>query len=89
MEEQKQKIYKNKNSIPKYKNIIIFISEIEEIVERRFLLMWQGFEIYLKDGRSFYFNFLNEQKYEKFKKQLIKNNSELDQLIHKQDYLSK
>ena len=84
-----QKIYKNKNSIPKYKSIIIYISEIEEIVERRFLLMWQGFEIYLKDGRSFYFHFLNEQKYEKFKRQLIKNNSELDQLIHKQDYLSK
>ena len=80
--------YKSKQLIPKDKNILILISEIEEIVERRFLLMWQGFEIYLKDGRSYFFNLLSETKYEKFKSILIENN-ELKQLIHKKDYLTK
>ena len=40
----------------KEKSIIIFFSEIEEIIERRFFLMWQGFEIFLKNGKSYLFN---------------------------------
>ena len=70
------------------KTILIMVSEIEEIIERRFLLMWQGFEIYLKDGRSYFFNLLHESKYEQFKKFLLENN-ELKLLFHKKDYLSK
>ena len=80
--------YKSKRLMPLNKNILILISEIEEIVERRFLLMWQGFEIYLKDGRSYFFNLFHESKYEKLKSFLLKNN-ELEPLIHKKDYLSK
>ena len=40
------------------KEIIIFYSEIEQIIERRFLLMWQGIEIYLKNGKSYFFNLI-------------------------------
>ena len=43
------------------KNIIILYSEIEQIIERRFLLMWQGFEIYLKNGKSYFFNLLDSE----------------------------
>ena len=82
------KKYTTNKKIPKEKRILILISEIEEIIERRFLLMWQGLEIFLKDGRSYFFNLLNESKYEKFKNILMENN-ELKQLIRKKDYLTK
>ena len=90
-EKENKNINKNYKSYKiQYKNkrIIILLSEIEEIVERRFLLMWQGFEIYLKDGRSYFFNLLNKDKYENFKKYL-NDNIYLSQLIHKKDYLTK
>ena len=80
--------YQSRNSIPKNKMLLILVSEIEEIIERRFLLMWQGFEIYLKDGRSYFFNFFRQSKYDKFKKKLSKN-SEFCRLFHKKDYLTK
>ena len=79
---------KSKRLIPKEKNILILLSEIEEIVERRFLLMWQGLEIFLKDGRSYFFNLLNPQLYEKLKKYLLDNN-DLKPIFHKKDYLNK
>ena len=80
--------YKSNKLVPKNKNILILLSDIEEIVERRFLLMWQGFEIYLKDGRSYFFNLLNESIYEKLKKDLLEND-EIKPLYHKKDYLTK
>jgi len=83
-----KKNYQSRNSIPKNKMLLILVSEIEEIIERRFLLMWQGLEIYLKDGRSYFFNFFRQSKFDKFKKQLSKNN-ELYRLFHKKDYLTK
>ena len=82
------KKYTTNRIVPKNKKILILISEIEEIIERRFLLMWQGLEIYLKDGRSYFFNLLSESQYEKFKNILMENN-ELKQLINKKDYLTK
>ena len=49
--------------IKRKKVIIILFDEIEEIIERRFLLMWQAIEIFLKSGKSYFFNFLStEQK---------------------------
>ena len=72
----------------KNKKVLILFSDIEEIVERRVLLMWQGFEIFLKDGRSYFFNLLHSDKYESFKQLFIKND-ELNQLFHKKDYLTK
>ena len=80
--------YKTNRLVPTNKNILILLSEIDEIVERRFLLMWQGFEIYLKDGRSYFFNMLNETKFQKFKSILLENN-EINAIMHKKDYLSK
>ena len=82
------KKYKSNRLVPKNKNILILLSDIEEIVERRFLLMWQGLEIYLKDGRSYFFNLLNESIYEKLKTNLLEND-ELKKLFHKKDYLTK
>ena len=81
------KKYKSNRIVPKKKDILILLSDIEEIVERRFLLMWQGLEIYLKDGRSFFFNLLNESIYEKLKTNLLEND-ELKPLFHKKDYLT-
>ena len=45
------------------KTVIIFYSDIEEIVERRILYLWQGVEIFLKNGKSFIFNMLNKENY--------------------------
>ena len=39
------------------KTIVIFYSEIEEVIERRVLYYWQGFEIFLKNGKSYFFSF--------------------------------
>jgi hypothetical protein len=58
------------------KEIIILYSEIEQIVERRFLLMWQGIEIYLKNGKSYLFNILDDSKCQKIL-EIFNNNKEL------------
>ena len=85
---------KNENDIKdemkknKKKFIIILFSEIEEIIERRFLFMWQGIEIYLKNGKSYFFNLFSES---------IKNNifdyfktdEKIKNLIHSRDFLYK
>ena len=75
-----QKLKKNINKTEekrqkriKEKTIIILFSEIEEILERRFLLMWQGIEIYLKNGKSYLFNLFSEEK----KNNILKNFQEI------------
>ena len=83
----KKAIKKNK-LYHKSKKVLILLNEIEEIVEKRVLLMWQGLEIYLKDGRSYFFNFLETRKLEKFEKHLLEN-EDLRQLFHRRDYLTK
>ena len=50
--------------------------------------MYQGVEIYLKDGRSYFFNLLSESNFDDFKNFLCEN-IELKQLIHRKDYLTK
>ena len=49
--------YSNKN-----KKLYIFKKEIIEIVNRRFLYLFQACEFYLKNGKSYYFNFYSEEK---------------------------
>ena len=49
--------YSNKN-----KKLFIFKKEIIEIVNRRFLYSFQACEFYLKNGKSYYFNFYSEEK---------------------------
>ena len=49
--------YSNKN-----KKLFIFKREITEIINRRFLYSFQACEFYLKNGKSYYFNFYSEEK---------------------------
>ena len=46
------------------KKVLIFYDDIEEIVDRRILYRWQGFEIFLKNGKSYIFNMVNKTNYE-------------------------
>ena len=45
------------DTIKKEKTLKIYYKDIKEIINRRFLHMWQGNEIFLKNGKSYYFNF--------------------------------
>ena len=47
----------NDNKTTKKKYIIIFIKDIKEIIIRRTLLMYQSLEIFIKNGKSYFFNF--------------------------------
>ena len=44
------------------KKIYIFKDEIREIINRRFLYLFQACELFLKNGKSYYFNFYSEEK---------------------------
>ena len=44
------------------KKVYIFKNEIREIINRRFLYLFQACELFLKNGKSYYFNFYSEQK---------------------------
>ena len=46
----------------KNKKLFIFKKEITEIINRRFLYLFQACEFYLKNGKSYYFNFYSEEK---------------------------
>ena len=50
----------------KKKKIYIFKDEITEIINRRFLYSFQACEFYLRNGKSYYFNFYSEEKKIKF-----------------------
>ena len=56
------------------KKVVIFFDEIEEIVERRALMLWKAIEIYMKNGKSYLFNFTNVSEFENFKSIFTKNN---------------
>ena len=55
----------------KNKYVIIFNSEIKEIVKRRFCFTYIGFEIFLKNNKSYLFNFFNLENVKKFVQLLI------------------
>ena len=44
------------------KKLYIFKKEIREIINRRFLYSFQACELYLENGKSYYFNFYSEEK---------------------------
>ena len=50
----------------KEKIIIIKINEIEEIIVRRYLYDYRAFEIFLKNGKSYYFNLYSKDNLKKF-----------------------
>ena len=70
------------------KTIVIFYSEIEEVVEKRFLYYWQGFEIFLKNGKSYFFNMLNNDNYTSFINALKNINKRKDIIFREKDFLS-
>ena len=55
----------------KNKYIIIFNSEIKEIVRRRFCFNYIGYEIFLKNNKSYLLNFFNLKNVNDFAKCLI------------------
>ena len=77
----------------KEKIIIIFYEEIEYVIERRFLFLWQAIEFYLKNGKSYYFNLyenkeMNEVMNELSKRKVkIKRKIDLEKKI--ENYLKK
>ena len=72
----------------KKKFIIILFSEIEEIIERRFLFMWQGLEIYLKNGKSYFFNLFSESTKNNIF-DYFKTDEKIKNLIRSRDFLYK
>ena len=64
-----------KEDINKYKKIqkviIFYFNEIKEIILRRFCLKNIGYEIFLKDGRSYLFNFFNKNQMAQFSNLII------------------
>ena len=69
------------------KNILIILNNIEEIIEIRILLLWKGIEIYLKNGKSYIFNFLTTKQYNNFMTNFI-NKNKINNLIRKRNFLS-
>ena len=51
----------------KEKRIIIFFSEIKYYIEERFIFQKMSLEFNLKNGKSYYFNFLTKANYNSFK----------------------
>ena len=60
-------IFSTDDILNKEKKIIIFFEDIKEIFQRRFLLMKQAIEIFLKNGKSYFFNLFKTSNYIKFK----------------------
>ena len=59
-----------KKLIKKDKFLVIFFNDIKEVIKRRSLLITQSIEIFLKNGKSYFFNFFKEAEakpiYERF-----------------------
>ena len=68
------------------KNIFILKENIEEIVEIRIFLLWKGIEIYLKNGKSYLFNFLSTKDYDNFSNNFISKNK-IKNVLRKRDFL--
>ena len=83
-----KELEKETSNKKKDKTVVILFNEIEEIVERRFLLMWIGIEIYLTNGKSYFFNLLTKTEAGKFMS-FTEKNPTLKNLIHKKNYFSK
>ena len=69
----------------KEKLVIIHFSDIDEIIEKRCLLLWQAVEIYLKNGKSYFLNILSEDNKNLLIKELEKDLN-IQNLIHKKDF---
>ena len=56
--------------IYKEKELILFYDEIQEALVRRFLYMWIGVEVFLKNGKSYFFNLFTTKNSSLFLDQL-------------------
>ena len=83
LEENKTNIIENNYD----KNILILLDDVEELIEIRILLLWKGFEIFLKNGKSYIFNFLTTKDYDNFMKNFIFK-SKIKNLVRKRNFLS-
>ena len=75
---------KNRKKYKRNKTLVILFHEIDEIIDRRFLLMWQAIEIYLKNGKSYFFNLLSREQHN-FILDIFKNNAITKNKIHIKD----
>ena len=71
----------------KKKKLIFLFDNIEEIVEMRILLLWKGFEIHLKNGKSYLFNFLSTNDYDNFIKDFVIK-TKLKNIFRRRDFLT-
>ena len=69
----------------KNKNVLINIEEIQEVVPRRFCFLWLGYEIFLKNKKSYLFNFFRPERSNEFFEYLsnISNKRKLNLLLIK------
>ena len=81
---EKYKLFTKKKN---FKNILISLDEIEEIIEMRILLLRKGFEIYLRNGKSYLFNFLTTEEYNNFVKNFETHNR-IKYLFRRKNFLS-
>ena len=67
--------------IDKNKYTLIFYEDIKEIIKRRVCLNYVGYEIFMKDNHSYFFNFFNKENLGSFletlKKYISEKNKEL------------
>ena len=68
--------------IDKNKYVIIFYDDIKEIIKRRVCLLYIGLEIFLKNNRSYMFNFFDKNNIKKFIEE-IKKYSQNKNKLHK------
>ena len=66
------------NSTDKKKSLIIYYQDIKQIIKRRMLLMYQSFEFFCQNGKSYFFNLFKKENCDKAFKILKKINSTLD-----------
>ena len=84
IKKEKSKKFREKT---KKKNILIIFDNIEEIIEMRILLLWKAFEIHIKNGKSYLFNFLSTSDYDKFIKDFLLK-SKLKNVFRKRDFIT-
>ena len=59
--------------VKKEKTVLMFYDEIKEIIIKRKMLLKTALEIYLKNGKTYLFNFFIETQFEKFLKKIPKD----------------
>lgn len=56
----------NNHTHNKHKHIIIYFTEITELLVKRFVYLFKAFEVFVKNGKSYFFNLLSVDDYTAF-----------------------